>query len=78
MKLTPIAPINQLRQAIYERCGIAHFSKGYRSRKLRKVCQAAIGLDLRNKKHVVYLAKHLGLIQANVVHVDFAQNPVAA
>ena len=71
MKLTATHPIAQLRQAIYERCGVAHFSKGYRSRKLRKVCPQSVGLDLRRKTDVIYLAEVLGLIHRTVIHVDF-------
>ena len=71
MKLTATSPIAQLRQAIYERCGVAHFSKGYRSKKLRKVCSESIGLDLRRKSDVVTLAQRLGLIDRTVIHVDF-------
>ncbi|MEO0538773.1 MAG: hypothetical protein AAF215_33560 [Cyanobacteria bacterium P01_A01_bin.123] len=71
MKLTAAHNINELRQAIYAACGVAGFSKGYRSRKLRKVCPFAQGLDLRRKADVVALAEHLGLIAPKVVHVDF-------
>ncbi|NER82777.1 MAG: hypothetical protein F6K42_25125 [Leptolyngbya sp. SIO1D8] len=71
MKLTSNSPINQLRQAIYMACGVLHFSKGYRSKKLRQVCHLANGLDLRRKADVVYLAEQLGLIDRTVIHVDF-------
>ena len=71
MKPTTIATINQLRQAIYERCGVAHYSKGYRSRKLRKVCPQSVGLDLRRKTDVVYLAEQLNLLDRKVIYVDF-------
>ena len=71
MKLAAIATINQLRQAIYERCSVAHYGKGYRSRKLRKVCSESIGLDLRCKTDVVKLAQRLGLLDSKVIYVDF-------
>ncbi|MBE7384420.1 MAG: hypothetical protein F6J95_023775 [Leptolyngbya sp. SIO1E4] len=71
MKLTSNSPINQLRQAIYERCGVLHCSKGYRSKKLRQVCHLANGLDLRRKADVVYLAERLGIVDRTVIHVDF-------
>ena len=71
MKLTATTPIHELRLAIYRACGVAGFSKGYRSRKLRKVCPFARGLDLRRKADVIALAEHLGLIAPKVVHVDF-------
>ena len=71
MKLTATSPIAQLRDAIYTACGVAHFSKGYRSRKLRKVCPESVGLDLRRKADVIYLAEKLGLINRTVIHVDF-------
>ncbi|NEQ45592.1 MAG: hypothetical protein F6K00_19435 [Leptolyngbya sp. SIOISBB] len=73
MELTAAATINELRQAIYVACGVAGYSKGYRTRKLRKVCPFARGLDLRRKQDVVALATYLGLIQSNVIHVDFGQ-----
>ena len=73
MKFTANTTINELRQAIYRACGVAGYSKGYRARKLRKVCPAARGLDLRRKADVVALATHLGLIQSNVIYVDFGQ-----
>lgn len=73
MKLTAATPINELRQAIYVACGVTGYSKGYRTRKLRKVCPFARGLDLRRKADVVALATYLGLIQSNVVYVDFGQ-----
>ena len=71
--LTAKANINELRQAIYRACNVAHFSKGYRTRKLRKVCPFAQGLDLRRKSDVVALAEYLGLIKPlnNVVHIEF-------
>ena len=72
MKTTTIATtINQLREAIYRRCGVAHYSKGYRSKKLRKVCPLSVGLDLRRKTDVIYLAEQLGLLDRKVVYVDF-------
>ena len=71
MKLTAAPTINQLRQAIYRHCGVAHFSKGYRPKKLRQVCHQAIGLDLRRREDVMYLAQKLGLIERKVIHVDF-------
>ena len=71
MKLTANTAINELREAIYRHCGVAHFSRGYRSKKLRKVCVSAVGLDLRRKEHVIYLAEKLGLIDRKVIHVDF-------
>jgi hypothetical protein len=79
MKLATTPPINELRLRIYQACGVAHFSKGYRSTKLRKVCEAARGLDLRRKADVVLLSQRLGLLPAsNVIHVDFAQKALAA
>jgi len=72
-------PINEIRLRIYRACGVAHFSKGYRGRKLRQVCEAARGLDLRRKADVVLLAQRLGLLPVdNVVHVDFQQKALAA
>ena len=71
MKLTATPPIHELRLAIYRACGVAGFSKGYRSKKLRKVCPFARGLDLRRKQDVIALAEHLGLIAPKVIHVDF-------
>ncbi|NEQ45643.1 MAG: hypothetical protein F6K00_19700 [Leptolyngbya sp. SIOISBB] len=44
MKLTAATPINELRQAIYVACGVAGYSKGYRTRKLRKVCPLCTGV----------------------------------
>jgi hypothetical protein len=78
MKTTSSQSINELRLRIYQACGVAHFSKGYRPTKLRKVCEAARGLDLRRKEDVVLLAQRLGLLSANVIHVDFAQKALAA
>lgn len=60
--LSRTAPISLLRHAIYECLGIAHLSGSRRSRKLRKVCRLAQGLDLRRKQDVVYLATQLSLI----------------
>jgi reverse gyrase len=65
--MTATTHINALRQAIYQVCGVMGFSKGYRSRKLRQVCEAARGLDLRTKADVVTLATRLGLLGSNVV-----------
>lgn len=65
--------INELRQAIYVRCGVQHYSKGYRSKKLRQVCQFAVGLDLRRKADVVQLAQRLGIIASNVLYLDFGR-----
>ena len=62
MQLTTTSKLNALRAAIYAATGVAHYSKGYRTRKLRKVCEAARGLDLRCRAHVVYLAQQLGII----------------
>ncbi|MEM6432260.1 MAG: hypothetical protein AAF773_00155 [Cyanobacteria bacterium P01_D01_bin.115] len=78
MKLTAATTINELRQAIYRLCGVAGYSKSYRARKLRKVCPAARGLDLRRKADVVALATHLGLVKSNVIDVDFGSGAVAA
>ncbi|MEO0826880.1 MAG: hypothetical protein AAFY20_09415 [Cyanobacteria bacterium J06639_14] len=71
--LTAKTHINELRLAIYRACGVARFSKGYRSRKLRKVCPFTQGLDLRRKSDVVALAQHLGVIKPlnNVIHLEF-------
>ena len=71
MKLTPTSTIAQLRDAIYRRCGVVHYSRGYRSRKLRKVCSESIGLDLRRKADVVTLAQRLGLLDRTVIYLDF-------
>ena len=71
MKLTATATITQLRQAIYTACGVAHYSRGYRSKKLRKVCPQSVGLDLRRKADVMYLAEKLGLMDRTVIHVNF-------
>jgi hypothetical protein len=79
MKPTAKSPINELRLRIYQACGVAGFSRGYRPTKLRKVCEAARGLDLRKKADVVLLAQRLGLLPAdNVLYVDFAQKTLAA
>ncbi|MEO0659844.1 MAG: hypothetical protein AAFY74_20575 [Pseudomonadota bacterium] len=58
----PTTPINQLRQLIYAACGVLGYSRGYRARKLRKVCEWAKGLDLRRKDDVRWLAMRLGII----------------
>lgn len=60
--LNATSKLNALRAAIYAAAGVAHYSKGYRPRKLRKVCALARGLDLRKASHVVYLAQQLGVI----------------
>ena len=62
MVLTARSNINALRSAIYDRLGIDHYSASTRSRKLRKVCHYANGLDLRRKADVVCLAQHLNLL----------------
>ena len=62
MALTTRSNINRLRSAIYCRLGIAHWSSSSRSRRLRKVCHQANGLDLRRKADVVFLAQYLGLL----------------
>jgi hypothetical protein len=69
-----IPSVNELRLQIYRTCGVLHYSRSYRPRKLRKVCEAARGLDLRKKADVILLAQRLGLLpQSNIIHVDFAQ-----
>ncbi|NER84806.1 MAG: hypothetical protein F6K42_35880 [Leptolyngbya sp. SIO1D8] len=77
MKLTTASSINELRQAIYRKCGVTHFSKGYRPKKLRQVCHLAQGLDLRRRADVLYLAQQLGLIERNVLHLDFGASLAA-
>ena len=62
MTLTPRSDINALRSAIYAALGIDHYSPSTRSRKLRKVCHYACGLDLRKKADVICLAQHLRLL----------------
>ena len=62
MVLTARSNINALRSAIYDRLGVAHYSASTRSRKLRKVCHYADGLDLRRKSDVMCLAQHLNLL----------------
>ena len=62
MVLTARSNINALRSAIYDRLGVAHYSASTRSRKLRKVCHYADGLDLRRKSDVICLAQHLNLL----------------
>lgn len=64
--------INEIRLQIYRRTGVLHYSRSYRPRKLRKLCEAARGLDLRKKEDVLTLAQRLGLI-SNVIHVDFSK-----
>ena len=59
--------INDLRQKIYERCGLTKYRPSYRPRKLRKVCELAKGLDLRRKADVIFLAKGLGIIASDPV-----------
>lgn len=63
MTLTYTSKLNALRAAIYAAAGVARYSKSYRTRKLRKVCAFARGLDLRRRQHVLRLAAHLGLIK---------------
>jgi len=75
--MTAATHINKLRQAIYRACGVSHFSSGYRSRKLRQVCEAARGLDLRLKSDVVALATRLGLLGSNVIHACFGASIAA-
>lgn len=70
-QMTASTHINALRQAIYQACGVMSYAKGYRSRKLRQVCEAARGLDLRLKADVVTLATRLGLLSSNVVYGRF-------
>lgn len=77
MHLTSTSKLNLLRAAIYASAGVAHYSRGYRTRKLRKVCAAARGLDLRRRADVVLLAQRLGIIAkpaleltANVVEIE--------
>lgn len=62
--LTATSKLTALRAAIYAAAGVSGYSKGYRPRKLRKVCSAAKGLDLRRRDHVIRLALHLGIIAA--------------
>lgn len=62
MRLTSTSKLNALRAAIYAAAGVEQYSKSYRTRKLRKVCPASRGLDLRRRADVVQLAKHLGLL----------------
>lgn len=79
MKPAAKSPINELRLRIYQACGVAGFSKGYRPQQLRKLCEAARGLDLRRKADVLLLAQRLGLVPANnVLYVDFTQKSLAA
>ncbi|MDA0265445.1 MAG: hypothetical protein O2890_14790 [Cyanobacteria bacterium] len=66
--------VNELRLKIYRACGVFHYSGSYRPRKLRKLCEAARGLDLRKKADAILLAQRLNLLpQSNVIHVDFVQ-----
>lgn len=67
--MTSQSNINEIRQAIYAATGVAGFSRGYRSRKLRKVCPMAQGLDLRRKSDAVFLAEQLGLIKSDAPQV---------
>ncbi len=70
-------PINELRLRIYQACGVAGLRSSARSRKLRKVCEAARGLDLRRKADVVLLSQRLGLLlTGNVIPGDFGRNCV--
>lgn len=76
MHLTSTSKLNLLRATIYVAAGVAHYSKSYRTRKLRKVCEAARGLDLRRRSDVVLLAQRLGLIAkselttTNVIEIE--------
>ena len=65
--------INELRLQIYRRVGVLHYSRSYRPRKLRKLCEAARGLDLRKSGDVLALAQRLGLIASNVIHLNFTK-----
>lgn len=78
MQLTATSKLNALRAAIYAAAGVAHYSKGYRPRKLRKVCALARGLDLRKAAHVVYLAQQLGIIAKPTLIAVPCASPVAA
>ena len=63
--LTPCAvmpSLSELREAIYKRANVAHYSRGYRTRKLRKVFNWTKGLDLRRKDHVLLAACRLCII----------------
>ena len=62
MKLLPTDNINVIRRSIYSRLGVSHHPATTRSRKLRKVCSFACGLDLRRREHCVILAQHLELM----------------
>ena len=62
MKLLPTDNINVIRRSIYSRLGVSHHPASTRSRKLRKVCSFACGLDLRRREHCVILAQHLELM----------------
>ena len=75
--LTANSTINELRQAIYRAAGVGHLSGSRRTRKLRKVLPLARGLDLRRKANVVFLAQHLGLIETNVIYVEFGESAAA-
>ena len=69
--LLPTAKVRVIRQAIYDRLGVSHYSASYRSRKLRKVCAFACGLDLRRREHCVILAQHLGvMVKPDLPEVD--------
>jgi hypothetical protein len=79
MKPTAKSPINELRALIYRACGVAHLRSSTRSRRLRKVCEASRGLDLRRKADVVLLAQRLGILPVdNVIYLDFSQKTLAA
>jgi hypothetical protein len=78
MQLTPTSNLSALRAAIYAATGVAHYSKGYRPRKLRRVCALARGLDLRKAAHVVYLAQQLGLISKPTLIAVPSASPLAA
>ena len=62
MQLTKESSIKALRDAIYRRFSLQNLSSSYRSKKLRKVCAHANGLDLRRKSDVIFLCQELGII----------------
>ena len=70
MPLTKDSSINALRDAIYRRFSLQNYSSSYRSKKLRKLCPIANGLDLRKKRDVIFLAQQLRLIPS-----DLCQDP---
>ena len=71
MQLTEKSSIKALRGAIYQKYSLQNLSSSYRSKKLRKVCNHANGLDLRKKSDVVFICQQIGILPHQMLSTPF-------